>query len=139
MKKLVIAAVIVSVFTIGAIAYAGVYGPWGSGHMMGPGYGGHMMGPGYGGHMTSPGYGGHMRGWGAPTTGADQKFLDETADLRKEIHEKRFEYFEARRNPGTTTETLTDLEREIGELQEKLYAKAPRTGYGGFGGYGHCF
>jgi hypothetical protein len=89
--------------------------------------------------MMSQGYGGHMRGWGAPTTGTDRAFLDETTDVRKEIHEKRFEYFEARRNPETTTETLTALEREIGELQEKLYAKAPRTSGGGFGGYGNCF
>ncbi len=89
--------------------------------------------------MTGPGYGGHMMGRGAPTTGIDRTFLDETTDLRKEIHEKRFEYSETRRNPETTNETLTTLEREIGELQEKLYAKAPRTANGGFGGYGNCF
>ncbi|MEN8265123.1 MAG: hypothetical protein ABFR82_16885 [Nitrospirota bacterium] len=130
MKNLVIAIAVVSVLALGTLAFAHGTGGWG---------GGYMMGPGYGGHMTGPGYGGHMMGRGAPTIGIDRRFLDETTDLRKEIHEKRFEYFEARRNPGTTTETLTTLEREIGELQEKLYAKAPRSAKGGFGGYGNCF
>ena len=54
-----------------------------------------------------------------------QKFLDETADLRKELYDKRFEYYEANRNPKTTVETLTKLEREIFDLQKKIYAKAP--------------
>ena len=54
-----------------------------------------------------------------------QKFLDEAAGLRKELHNKRFEYSEAYRNPKTTPETIVKLEREIFDLQKKIYAKAP--------------
>lgn len=120
MKKLVVGLAIVSLLVIGAIAYAHGPGSWSGGHMMGQGYGGHMM------------------GWGGSGYDYDQKFLDETTELRKELHNKKFEYFEALRNPKTTTETVTKLEKEINELQEKLNEKAPSTAYGRFGGYGHC-
>jgi hypothetical protein len=92
-----------------------------------------MRGQGYGGHMegqTGSGYG---------TNQTDQKFLDETADLRKDLHGKRFEYFEAQRNPKTTCKTLTKLEKEIYGIQEKIYEKSPRTAYRGNGAYGNCF
>lgn len=56
-----------------------------------------------------------------------QKFLDETSGLRKELFNKRFEYFEAYRNPKTSPETIVTLEKEIGELQEKMHVKGPRT------------
>jgi hypothetical protein len=118
--------------------YGGHMGPGYGGHM-GQGYGGHM-GQGYGGHMgqgsgghMGPGYGGHMQG---STDGYDQKFLDETADLRKELHNKKFEYFEANRNPKTDTETITELEKEIRELKEKIFEKAPRTADAKGKGYG---
>lgn len=134
-KLLIIGLAIVSLLAIGAIAFAHGPGGWGGGHMMGPGYGsGHMMGPGYGGHMMGPMMGGGTHGYGY-----DQKFLDETTELRKELHNKRFEYFEAVRNPKTTTETITKLEKEIAELEDKIYEEAPRTTYGRFGGYGHCW
>jgi Spy/CpxP family protein refolding chaperone len=121
MKKVLAIVTAVTVLALGAIAFA--HGP-GYGGNMGYGYGGHMMGPGYGNHMGY-GYGGHMMNW---TGGeADQKFLDETKDLRKELHQKRFDYMEAVRNPKTDEKTITKLEKEINDLQEKLYAKAPRT------------
>jgi hypothetical protein len=62
-----------------------------------------------------------------------------TADLRRDLHEKRFEYFEAQRDPDTTNKTLANLEREITGLQEKLYENALRTAYGGTGRGGQCF
>jgi hypothetical protein len=124
MKKALASITVVTLLAFGAIAYAGP-GYWGGGHMMGYG-----TGPGYG---MGPGSGGHMYGW---TGGYDQKFLDETADLRKELHEKKFEYFEATRNPDTTAETITKLEKEISDIQDKLFAKAPRKGFGKRGGYG---
>ena len=55
-----------------------------------------------------------------------QKFLDETVGVRKELNSKRFEYSEAIRNPKTDPETVAKLEREIGELQNQVYAKAPQ-------------
>jgi hypothetical protein len=102
------------------------YGGYGMGPgMMGPGYGygGYGMGPG----MMGPGYG--YRGYG-PRRGyiqseECQKFLDDTSQTRKELHNKRYDYFEAVRNPKSTPETIAKLEREIRELQEKLYEKAP--------------
>lgn len=125
MKKLVAGLTVVTLLTLGAVAFA--HGPgWFAGDSMGYGYGPQMMGPAQGGHMM---------GW----SGAyDKKFLEETADVRKEFHNKQFEYFEAVRNPKTKPETITKLEKEIRKLQEKLYAQAHRTGYRGYG-YGHCW
>ncbi|MGO9417202.1 MAG: hypothetical protein ACLP51_18940 [Syntrophobacteraceae bacterium] len=91
-------------------------GMMGGGYGMGPGMmggGGYGMGPG----MMGPGYYGY-----SPEC---QKFYDETLTLRKELHDKRFEYFEAVRNPKTTGETVTRLGKDIEELQDKIYAKAP--------------
>ena len=106
---------------------------------MGQGYGGHMMGQGYGGHMMGPGYGGRMMGKGGPDGyEAGKKFLDETADMRRELHDKKFEYFEATRDPETSHEKITKLEKEIYEIQSKVREKAPRSAGGGYGGYGHC-
>jgi hypothetical protein len=92
MKKLIAAIAVVSILAVGAIAYAHGNGAWGGGHMGGQGYGGHMGGQGYGGHMMGQAYGGHMMGGYGSGYGTDQKFLDETTDLRKELHNKRFEY-----------------------------------------------
>jgi mono/diheme cytochrome c family protein len=97
----------------------GSHGMMGGGHgMMGGGHG--MMGGGYG--MMGGGYG--MMG-GYYQSEECQKILDETAELRKELYNKRFEYSEAYRNPKTTAETIVQLEREIYDLQKKIYAKAP--------------
>jgi len=52
--------------------------------------------------------------------------LDDTTKSRKELYDKRFEYFEAMRNPDTKQETISKLKKEIQELQGKLYEKAPR-------------
>jgi hypothetical protein len=56
-----------------------------------------------------------------------QKFLDETSKERKELYNKRFEYFEAYRNPKTTPETVEKLEKEIRALQEEIYQKAQKV------------
>ena len=117
MKKLIVGVTVITLLAIGVIGYA--HGP-------------NWFGGGYG-HMSGPGYGGHMMGWKGEY---DQKFLDETKDIRKELHNKKFEYSEAIRNPETTSETVTKLEQEIQTLQEKLYAKAPRGTYRGFR---HCW
>lgn len=86
-----------------------------------PGYspaqmnGGMMGGGGYG--MMRPGYYAY-----SPEC---QKFYNDTAQLRKKLHDKRFEYFETLRNPKATGETAMRLEDEITELQDKIYAVAP--------------
>jgi len=112
MKKLLISLAIGVVLAIAVAVYA-----------QGPGWGGNYT-SGYGYHMMGQSYGGHMMGWRGG--GYDQKYLDETADLRKELNTKKFEYFEAIRNPKTEPETVSKLEKEIGELQNKLYANAPQ-------------
>jgi hypothetical protein len=125
MKKLVVTVTVVTLLAIGFAAYAHGPGGWG-GSNMGPGYG-------YGPQMMGPGYSGHMRG---SRGGFDRKFFDETADLRREMHNKRFEYSEAIRNPESDSETITKLENEIRDLQDQIHAKSPRRGYGRTGGYG---
>jgi hypothetical protein len=99
----------------------GGYGGYGMGPGMMGGYGGYGMGPGmmggYGGYGTGPGY---------AQSEECQKFLDETAGMRKELYNKRFEYSEALRSPKTTTETVANLEKEIRELQDNIYKKAPQ-------------
>ena len=55
-----------------------------------------------------------------------QKFLDDTSKERKQLHDKKFEYHEAYRNPKTTPETIVKMEKEIQELQKKIYSKAPQ-------------
>ena len=126
MKKLVAVLAVASLMAVGAIAYA---------HGSGGGCCGEMTGPGYGAHMMGPGYGGHMMGRGGTGNGYDQKFLDETVEQRRELHNKKFEYFEALRNPETAPETITKLEKEIHELQETIHKKAPRAVHGKFGGH----
>lgn len=93
----------------------GMMGGYGMGHGMMGGYG---MGPG----MMGPGY--------YQQNEACQKFLDETAGMRKDLHSKRYEYFEAVRNPKTTPETVANLEKELRDLQGKIYEKAPQGCWG---------
>ncbi len=132
MKTLLTVIVAVSILAIGAMAFAHGSGGWDGGHMMGSGYGGQMM---------EQGYGGHMRGWtgsvNAPTQ-TDQKFLDETSALRKNLHDKRFDYFEAQRNPETKVEAIATLEKEIFALQDQIHKNAPRSVNRGTGGNGYC-
>lgn len=119
MKKVIAILAVVSLFVIGAVVFAHGPGGWGDGHMMGPGYGRHMM--------------------DVDDFGDSQEFLNKTAELRKELHDKKFQYFEALRNPKTTVETLTKLKKEIRELREKITEKAPGRTYGRAGGYEHCW
>ncbi len=89
--------------------------------MMGQGPGGHMMGSG--GHM---GCGEHMMGgmMGYGSEEEQQKFLDDTTGLRREMHKKKFEYSEALRNPDTKRTTLLKLKKEMLEIKVKMYEKA---------------
>lgn len=152
MKKLVFGVIIVSLFTIGTAAYAQGPGMIGPGYGMGPGmtcsgqqgwsycpYCGQYLGQGgygmMGSGMMSGGYGmgpSMMRGPGMMGPGyygqseACQKFMNDTAEQRKELINKRFDYFEAIRNPNTTPEAAANLEKELRETQEKIYSKAPQ-------------
>ncbi len=136
MKKVLVTLTVLTVLALGAGAFAFGPGWFGGGPMMGYG----TMGPGmmgyYGGGTWCTGPGSCFT-QGAYGPAYNSKFLEETKDLRKQLNDKRFEYFEALRNPETKPETITKLQKEIWDLQQKIYEKAPRTAYrGGFGPYG---
>ena len=139
MRKLSLCLMVVSIVTLIGFAYADEPASWGGynycpycGNDIGP-HGGYGMGPGMMGQgMMGPGMmGGQGMGPGMMGRGYQgqspecQKFYDETAGLRKELHNKEFEYFEAARNPKTTGEALMKIEKEVREFQEKIYAKGP--------------
>ena len=100
--------------------------------MMGHGCGGTMMGGmmGQGGHMMGSGRhmgcGEHMMGGmpGFESEQEQQKFLDDTADLRREMHNKKFEISEALRSPDTDRAILLKLKKEMLEIKIKMYDRA---------------
>lgn len=125
MKKIIISSLLIIGLAAG-FAYAHKSGHGYGGHMMGPGMmGPGMMGGGYGmmggGYGNCPGASGYGQGW---DNQSQQKFLDETAGLRREMHNKRFEYMEAQRNPNTTRGELAEIEKEIYDIQAKIQEKA---------------
>jgi len=105
----------------GMMGYGG-YGMMGYGDcaMMGPGmmgYGGHMGG------MMGPGMMGRgMRGYDQKEY---EKYMDDTTDLRKKLHDKEFEYFETIRKRNVKRKTIMDIEKEIRDLQWQIYEKSP--------------
>lgn len=142
MKKTLMAVSVLMVLGLAAVAFA--HGPGYGGHMAGPGhmgyggYGGHMAGPG---HMGYGGYGGHMMGpghMGYAEEGEVAEFLEKTAELRREIHQKRFDHREALR---TGDEAKAEaLAKELDALAEKLVKATPESIAKGRAGYGnHCW
>lgn len=141
MKRILIATVLaIGLTTAGGYAYAddnaGGSNYGGHGMMMGGGGYGMMMG-GYGmgpGMMEDYGFnrGGHhypgAAGFGRNnwTSEQNEKFLDDTVELRKAMHDKRFEYMEAVRNPKSTRQQLTMMEKEMIDLRDKIYDKFPQ-------------
>ena len=149
MKKILIATVLaIGLATAGSYAYSqgnengsgyGMMSGGGYGMMSGGGYG--MMGGGYGGYGMGPGmmysYGDNGGGYnhrGATGFGQNgwsseqyQKFMNDTVDLRKEMNNKRFEYQEALRNPKTTRQQLSKMEKEMIDLRDKINDMAPQT------------
>lgn len=127
MKKLGMVLGVLTILAFAAFAYGqqgdsssdsdydmgpGMMGGYGGGHGGGydGGYG--MMGPGYGRGNT----------WQKPEC---RKFYDDTVQLRKQLHDKRFEYMEVARDPKATGAHLAKVDKEIRELQKQLYHKAP--------------
>ena len=135
MKKTIIAAVLALGLATSGLVYAHGGGYGGGYGMMGPGYG--MMGGGYGMGPGMMGYGGNGNGYACPGYGngwnsgqngwnsqTNQKFLDDTVKLRKELNDKRFEYQEAVRNPNTSREQLAKIEKDIIDLRTQIWDKA---------------
>jgi len=86
--------------------------------MMGCGMGSGMMGGGMMGYGMGPG----MMGCGMMDLDRDEysAFLEKTKDLRKEMHMKKFDYFEAMRSPEKNKEKIDKLRSEIRELRKKI-------------------
>lgn len=65
-----------------------------------------------------------------------QKFFDETKEMRKAVHDKKFELMEAYRTPKPDEKKIDDLEKEIAGIREKIQAKAKELGIAP--GFGNC-
>jgi hypothetical protein len=118
MKKVLIAIGVVALLAAGTTAFA--HG-WGQGPGYGPGYSMWGGGPGM---MWGPGY--------ANDEDA-QKFLEETADLRRQINEKRFDLREAYRlgDREKAEAVQKDLDKLYSELTEKGgFSRGPGYGRG---------
>jgi hypothetical protein len=97
------------------------------GMMGGYGYGmPHMMG-GWAGHHPMH----HMGGWGMPpctqgpqymTSEQYTRFMDETRDERRRLHDLMFDYGEAMRNPEPDREKLQAMQKEIEDLRNKIFS-----------------
>jgi peptidoglycan hydrolase CwlO-like protein len=134
MKKVIVVLAIVFLSSMAALAQENSGGNSAGQGMMGSGDNsagpGMMGGGGYGTGSEMMGGEGNGKNTGTMGQGYSQRpecqeFYNETTKLRKELHEKRFEYFETQRNPKASMETITKYETQIKELQEKISAKAP--------------
>lgn len=83
------------------------------------GYGGCGMGPGMMGRGMGMGMGSGAGAWAYGKAG-----LDATKDLRRELHMKRFEYFEALRDADISDKDILKLEEEMRILEIKIRRKA---------------
>jgi Spy/CpxP family protein refolding chaperone len=154
-------AIIAVVLTVGiaalGFAYDG-YGPGYGGHMMGYGGGyGYMMGPGMMG--WGPGYG-HMRGYYGPNgygnlsqedaaklQQSQDKFFDQTRELRNSIRDKQFALNDELQKPEPDRAKVADLQKQLNQLESQFDQKAldhqlelrkefPQNTYSGGYGYG---
>jgi len=79
------------------------------------------------GYVTSPGGGDKVPYDQRTQNEACKRFLDETSGLRKDLHNKRFDYSEALRDSGTTSVDLARREQEIKELRINIDGKNPQS------------
>ena len=66
---------------------------------------------------------GMMMGPGGYDSERYEKAMEETRELRKKMHDMKFEYFEAMRNPKTSREDLHKKQKEMWELRQKIHRK----------------
>jgi hypothetical protein len=90
---------------------------------MGQGMKGYGMGPGMMGHHQTMHGAGSSGMMGEVSSEEQQKFLNDTVDLRKQLMMKRFDYHEASRNPETKPEAFKKIEKDMWELQKKITDK----------------
>jgi len=101
---------------------SGMAGPW----MMG-GNAMRMMGPGMagGGMMMGTPMMGFAAGLDSEQIEKYEKFMKETKELRRNLHDMRFEYGEALWNPDTTLKDLRGRLKDMNQLQQKIQQKMP--------------
>jgi hypothetical protein len=134
------------IFGIAAVVMAHDWDDQGyGGYMMGPGYGGHMMGygPGYGGHMMGPGmmgygqgYRGNMMGYGpygynglsredaAKLEQSQEKFFNDTRDLRNNIEQKQLALNQELQQANPDRDKVLNLQKELSQLESQYDQKA---------------
>ena len=126
--KIGIAAVIITV-GIAAVAFAHSWN--------GYGYGGYMMGPGMmSGYGYGPGYGGHMWGYGpygygnlsqqdaAKLEQSQEKFFNDTSNLRNAIQGKQFALNQELQQRNPDHNKVLDLQKELTQLESQFDQKA---------------
>lgn len=77
-----------------------------------------MMGQGMGMGMMG---GGMMKNMSVEN---QQKFMDATKEMRKEMHMQHFEYMESMRNPKTSLEDLSAMEQKMLDTRKEMMKKA---------------
>ncbi len=65
-----------------------------------------------------------FKGQNTQITAEQQQFFDQTQELRKQMHDKRFELMELYRNPNSDNVKIAELENEINILKAKIQEKA---------------
>lgn len=55
-----------------------------------------------------------------------QKFMDDTKEMRKKMHTMHFEYMEAMRNPKTSLGDITDMEQKMFDIRKDMIKKAEK-------------
>jgi hypothetical protein len=138
------AFIVAAVFIFAVVGLALAHDEWGGRG----GYGGHMMGygGGYGGHMMGygGGYGGHMMGYGSPMMGpgngpgygdlsqedasklkaAQEKFYDQTRELREKMDDKSYAIQKELDQPTPDRDKLKALQGDLSQLQSQFNAYA---------------
>ena len=130
--------IVAVVLTLGVAALAfgnDGYGPWYGGHMMGYGGGpGYMMGPGMMGY--GPGYG-HMRGYYGPDSygnlsredagklqQSQDKFFDQTRELRTSIRDKNLALSDEIQKANPDRTKIAELQKQLSQLEAQFDQKA---------------
>lgn len=78
----------------------------------------------------------HPRGNWSANTPEEQKFFDATKDLRKQMHDTKFELRELYRSPDPDQKRITEMEKKMDDLRSQIREKADELGISR--GYGHC-
>ncbi len=71
-------------------------------------------------------YGAKQKMMGFKSSEEFDKFLEETKEQRKKLHNMRFEFGEKMRQPETTVGELKQMKQEMADLMKQIHAKAAK-------------